>query len=362
MSRRGQIPASPLQERQHPLALGDDGLVQPAPYHGREEQPGPRTRHERQRERRRHGPRQRRRPRPPAPPRRAGAPPLRHRARTVQREEGGHLPRPGLQRDVVEHDLVHDPRHEERREQSRGGAEAGAHGAVDAGAEHARDHEVPPPAPEVAEGGGQVGPVELRLELSAQQRSGERRGGGQEELEHQVHVRAVEGRHGPRREPRPVAPGGDERGEERRLGRVGEEESVREGAAGRRLLVVVVVVADLDGERGAGDEAGEREVGVERAVAGGEEEELEGAEPNEEEGGDGAEVDGGEGEGEEREEEEHRKERREAGDPGGQARGGEPRVGQGHGRRGRDRGEGGELGRHACLIAQPGACPSSVDQ
>jgi len=68
------------------------------------------------------------------------------------------------------------------------------------------------------------------------------------------------------------------------------------------LLLLLLLVPDLDGQRGARDEAHEREGRVERPVPRGEEEELKAAEPDEEEGGDGAEVDRGEGEGEDWEE------------------------------------------------------------
>lgn len=156
-------------------------------------------------------------------------------------------------------------------------------------------------------------------------------------------MRAVERDHGVRRHPLPEATERDERAEEGRLGRVGQQELGREGPRGLRSA------PDLDGKRGAGDEADGWEGRVEWPVAGGEEEQLEAAEPDEEEGGDGAEVDGGEGEGEDGEEEEHREERREAGEAGAQARGGEARVGHGRGHGGRDQCKANYLGRHAAL-------------
>lgn len=88
---------------------------------------------------------------------------------------------------------MHEAGDQEDREDAGAPAVAGAHGEVDGGAKDGGDHEVPAATPEVLEGDGSVGGVELRLELEASRDKERRDGGcaGEYELEGEVHVDAV---------------------------------------------------------------------------------------------------------------------------------------------------------------------------
>jgi hypothetical protein len=104
--------------------------------------------------------------------------------------------------------------------------------------------------------------------------------------------------------------------------------------------------SELDGERGRVDEVREGQGRVEGSLARGEEEQLEGPEPGEEEGGGAAERGGREGKRDGVEEHDDGKERREAGRARAEARRGEARVGHCRPRRRGDLHDAAELAVH----------------
>lgn len=222
-------------------------------------------------------------------------------------EERRHFPGGWCEGYVPEHELVHQSGDEEGREDAGRAAASAADGEIDRWTEDGGDHDVPAAAPEVGEGGGEVRRVELRLQLEAP-REEERRddgGCGENQLEGEVQVKRVNGEEQVRMDRVFESVTGDENGEKGGLGGGGEEK----GGGGRVFKFLWRLLVDqLDGEGGGGEEGEEGKVGGERTGAGGEEEELEQSEPGEEEGGDAAEVNGGEVQGEEREEADHREE------------------------------------------------------
>jgi hypothetical protein len=207
---------------------------------------------------------------------------LNHTAHAVDQEEGHHLSSGRLKVDVVNHGLVRQPRHEERAQRGHRlpGARAYAHGFVDRRPEDGGHHEVPPPAPEVVQRRRHVRPVELWLYLHAEHAAGGG-GAGEEEVHEAVDVDAVQSE--AHVEVHPVLELVDlEQGGV--LGRAGNERHrFSLGDLSSSFVRTAVAASELDGKQRSEDERENWEGRLERAVAGSQEEELEHAQPSEEE-------------------------------------------------------------------------------
>jgi hypothetical protein len=161
---------------------------------------------------------------------------------------------------------------------------ARAHWVVDRRPEDGGHHEVPPPAPEVVQRRRHVRPVELRLYLHAERAAGGG-GAGEEEVHEAVDVDAVQSEAHVEVHPVLELVDLEQGGYGGELGRAGNE-GHRFGLGDLRSSFVRTAVAasepELDGKQCREDERENWEGRLERAVAGGQEE-LEHAQPSEEE-------------------------------------------------------------------------------
>ena len=176
----------------------------------------------------------------------------------------------------------------------------------------------------IAQGRRQVRPVEVRLHLHAE-RTASCRDAGEEEVQEAVHVDAVQSEANVEMQLVHVLVGMQDGGYDGGLDRA-RNEGDRFGPAARCCSggsAGAVASDELNGERCGEDERENGERGVERAAADGQEDDLEHAEPPEEEEACESPDDcrGGEGQGSRGKEGDHREQRHEVGEAGAEPRG-----------------------------------------
>lgn len=231
------------------------------PHQRRQKQPQPGHHHERHRQRTRHDGRQR----PLTPLKRPLNHNLNRQTHPVEEKEAREVPRGLCPTNVIEYKLVHHRRDEKGGENSwqlgplPSNPTAGdlPDRFVNRRVQDPADHDVPPPPPEVLEGGGQVGLVELRLEVNAEKDSS--RGGdkSQNKLQTSIHVNGIKKEKELRVDEVLVVEHLNWSGEYESLGGVVE--------SGLLALFFILgffeVGSELDGETSQGDEMREGRVG-----------------------------------------------------------------------------------------------------